>query len=504
MRSFDYIVVGAGTAGCVLAARLSEDPAVSVLLLEAGSAFPPPLARDPLAWPALAGTEVDWRYTTVPQAGADRQELPYPQGKVLGGSGEINGLTHVRGDPASYDAWDEAGAIGWTYASMLPFFMRSETTLGGDPAYRGQDGPVPVDPPATTDPLWEAFFTAAVEAGHHPNPDSNGPNAEGTSWNEVTVRDGARRGAAEAYLAPAAERSNLSVLADAGAVRLVVEHGVCRGVAYRVDGHTGVTYADREVLLAAGTIGSPRLLMLSGIGPGDHLRQVGLPVVADLPGVGGNLQDHPRSQVAYAANRPVGDGTLARRPHVLARSGDGPPDLQLSFLAEPIHPRWMPGDEPGFSVVFALMSPDSRGTVRLSDPDPFAPPLIDPAFLTDDGDVERMVAGLRAAREVGNAPALAHLRSGEEYPGAAVTSTAVLAQYVRDTATSSFDPVGTCRMGIDGAAVVDPSLRVHGIAGLRVADASVMPSIVSGNANAPTLAIAERAAGLVREEPTAA
>ncbi len=190
MRSFDYIVVGAGTAGCVLAARLSEDPAVSVLLLEAGSAFPPPLARDPLAWPALAGTEVDWRYTTVPQSGADRQELPYPQGKVLGGSGEINGLTHVRGDPASYDAWDEAGAIGWTYASMLPFFMRSETTLGGDPAYRGQDGPVPVDPPATTDPLWEAFFTAAVEAGHHPNPDSNGPNAEGTSWNEVTVRDG--------------------------------------------------------------------------------------------------------------------------------------------------------------------------------------------------------------------------------------------------------------------------------------------------------------------------
>ncbi|GIF73975.1 GMC family oxidoreductase [Asanoa siamensis] len=442
MRSFDYVIVGAGTAGCVLAARLSADPEVTVLLLEAGTAFP--------------DGDSGWHYRTVPQADADRATLSYPLGKALGGSSRADGLMAGLGDPDSYDAWAEAGATDWTYAALLPFL--------------GAGAASPVGPPV--EPLW----AATVEAGHHPQAD----------------RDALPAGE---MLAAIAQRPNLTVLPDAQAVRVVVDRGDCRGVAYHVDGHTGLTCADREVVLATGAIGSPRLLLLSGIGPGADLRANGLPVVADLPGVGSNLQDHPRSQVAYAATGPV---PADRAPHMLARTDpDGPQDLHLTFGDRPLHPRHEPGEEDGYSVVFALTRPASRGTVRLRGPDPYAPPLIDPALLADDADVDRMVTGLRMARDLGGAPALSSVRDTEEFPGSGVDSAAVLAQYVRDTVTPCSHPAGTCRMGIDGAAVVDPELRVHAVDGLRVADASVVPSIVTGNTHTATLAVAERAARLI-------
>ncbi|GAA1882729.1 GMC family oxidoreductase [Asanoa iriomotensis] len=437
MRSYDYVVVGAGTAGCVLAARLSADPDVSVLLLEAGPAVPP---------------AADWGFHTVPQVDADRAALAYPLGKALGGSSAADGLMPGLGDPGSYDAWAEAGATGWTYDALLPLL--------------GAGAASPFGP--TADP----FSAAALQTGHHPQPDRDADHAEDR-------------------LAAVADRPNLTVLPGAQAVGLVVEDGACRGVAHQAAGRTTVTWVDGEVLLAAGAIGSPRLLMLSGIGPGDHLRDLGLPVIVDLPGVGANLHDHPRSQVAYASGARLPDGTS----HVLASTeADGPPDLHIAFGARPLHPRNEPGDEDGYSVVFALTRPHSRGTVRLRDHDPYAEPLIDPALLADDTDVDRLVTGLRMAREIGAAPALGGV---EEFPGSTVDSAAVLAQYVRDTVTPCSHPVGTCRMGIDGAAVVDPELRVHAVERLRVADASVVPSIVTGNTHAATLAVAERAARLV-------
>ena len=484
--NFDYVVAGGGTAGSVLAARLSEDPAVRVLLLEAGAGVPLPSMANPLAWPTLAGSSVDWGDDTVPQRGLDGSVAPYPRGKVLGGSSGINGMMHIRGDRSAYDAWEAGGATGWNYDALLPYFRRSERTDHRDPKYRGTSGPMHVGVPATTDPLWEMCFAAAVEAGHPAVDDSNAAQAEGTSWNDMTVVNGRRQTAADAYLT---HRPNLTVVADAEVRSLVMDGTTCRGVGYVVGSTATTVHADREVILAAGAIGSPAVMLRSGIGPADELRALGIDVHVDLAGVGANLQDHPKSQVAYSATRPVRGG-FARKPHVLLRSAGAPtPDLQLIFVEFAVKPRWAPQlDDDGFSVIFSLMSPASRGTVRLA---PNGRTLIDPAFLTDPDDVRRMLAGLEAAREVGAAAALAPVRGQELFPDAAT-------EYLRATVTTYFHPVGTCKLGTDATAVVDPDLRVYGVHNLRIADASIMPSIPSGNTNAPTLAIAERAADLIK------
>jgi choline dehydrogenase len=497
-ETFDHIVVGGGTAGCVIAARLSEDPDTRVLLLEAGAADPLPAMADPAAWWTLSGTSVDWAYQTVPQPGTASAAHHWPRGKVLGGSSAINALMHVRGDRFGYDVWEAAGATGWNYETLLPFFKRSERVLGRDARYRGLDGPMIIDSGAPHHPLWEACFRAAVEVGYPANLDGNGASAEGTSWGEYNVVRGLRQSAADGYLRPSITRPNLTVVTGAHVRRLTVSLGRCRGAEYVADGVLRAAAADREVILTAGAVGTPQLLMLSGVGPAQHLRDLGIDVAADVPGVGANLHDHPKSQVAYTAPRRVLPG-YTRKPHVLFRSQPAAaPDLQVIFVEKPVRPRWELGPEDGYSVVFALMIPASRGTIRLASADPDQPPLIDPAYLTDPHDVERMLTGLRAAREIGTADALAPYRDKELFPGPAAWTDAALRAYLTHTVSTYFHPAGTCKIGIDAMSVVGPELRVHGVDGLRIADASVMPTPVSANTNATVLAIAERAASMLR------
>lgn len=500
-QSFDYIVVGGGTAGCVLAARLSQNPGTQLLMLEAGAAKPSAGMSDPMSWPKLSGTSVDWGYETVPQIGTDSAVLAWPRGKVLGGSSGINAMMHIRGDRTVYDAWETSGAVGWNYAALLPFLKRSERADVGDPFYRGKEGPMRVAPAPATDPLWEACFEAAVESGYPGNEDSNGAVAEGTSWNEMNVVDGKRQSAADSYLAPVAGRSNLKIVTDAQVLRLLMERTTCQGVEYHVGGQRRTAYASRAVVLTAGTVGTPQLLLLSGIGSGQQLRDLDIDVKADIPGVGANLQDHPRSQVSFTSTRPVHTGLYARKPHVLLRSEPSTtPDLQMIFNDFPVHPRSVPGSEDGYTVVFSLMTPASRGTVRLASPDPDQAPLINPNYLTDPGDVARMIAGLRVAKEIGDAPALASLRDDEIFPGRSTRSDVACHTYLRSTVSSYFHPVGTCKIGTDEMSVVDADLKVRGIEHLRIADASVMPLLVSGNTNAAVLATAERAASLLTGE----
>jgi choline dehydrogenase len=311
---FDYIVVGGGTAGCVVAARLSQDPGCRVLLLEAGAARGSAWMSDPAGWLGLWETSVDWAYRTVTQAATDGAVHSWPRGKVLGGSSAINGLMHVRGDRSSYDAWEAAGAAGWNYDSLLPFLKRSERAPGRGPVYRGLDGPMLVAPGAGREPIFEALFNAAVEAGHPPIDDGNGATAVGVGWHEFNVVHGRRQSAADGYLTPQTGRPNLTVTAGATVRRLVIEHGGCRGVEYGTSEGEPRAFAAREVILAAGVIGSPQLLMLSGVGPGAHLRGLGIDPIADLPGVGANLHDHPKAVVSYAASQPVRASVFARKP----------------------------------------------------------------------------------------------------------------------------------------------------------------------------------------------
>jgi choline dehydrogenase len=507
VTDYDYVIAGGGTAGCVLAARLSQDPGSRVLLLEAGSAEIFPGMTVPGAWPALVGSAADWGGTTVAQA--DAGPLPYPRGRGLGGSGAINAMAHMRGHRAVYDAWEAGGAVGWGHAGLLPYFKRSETAPGRDPGLRGTCGPVRVAPVRRTGrhPAADLFATALTTPWHPASDDLSGADQEGVAWPDLAIAEGRRVSPADAYLLPALGRPNLTVQAGALVTRLTVRGGRCAGVEYTRAGNAERANTAAEVIVCAGAVGSPQLLMLSGIGPAGHVRGLGISAEADLPGVGGNLQDHPVAMACYVPPAPLPASRHNHGETYAALSSPlaaGWPDLHLFPVLLPVTPPGHPA-RAGFALVAAVMAPDSRGTVRLASADPRAPPLADPGFLREAADTARLEAGLTIIGDAVRVP-FASRGIAETCPGPGIRDRGDLRAWIRRTVSSYYHPAGTCAIGPrpDDGAVVDAELRVHGIDGLRVADASVMPLIPNAPLHATVLAVAERAADLIAGRRAAA
>ena len=522
--TYDYIIVGAGSAGCVLANRLTENPRTRVLLLEAGGRDWHPFIHMPAGLAKLVNNlGVNWNYYTEPQAQLDGRRLWWPRGKVLGGSSSINAMCYIRGDARDYDEWAAlAGDDGWSWNSVLPFFRKAEGNSRGADALHGADGPLGVDDLRHHNPLSAVAIDAALAAGHAQNRDFNGATQAGFGYYQVTQRDGARCSAAAAYLATARGRSNLTVRTRAATERVLVSGGRATGVDYRHRGR--LTRAEaREVILCGGAINSPQLLMLSGIGPADHLRAHGIRVEADLPGVGRNLQDHLDICTLVRCTQPVtydrtNDVAIALR-FFFARQGIGTSniaevggfarsrlatdercDIQFHFVPALLddHGRHRM-DGYGYTMHACGLRPKSRGHIELRSTDPAAPAAIHANYLGDaqGHDLAVTVEAAKLAREIFAQAPFAAYRGAEIFPGETAKSDAELEAFVRRKAESIYHPVGTCRMGSDAEAVVDAQLRVRGIGGLRVVDASVMPCLPGGNTNAPTIMIAERAADLL-------
>jgi choline dehydrogenase len=510
--SFDYVVVGAGAAGSVLAARLTEDPATRVLVLEAGGPDDDPRIRQPSAFRQLLATPFNWGDSTVAEPHLNGREVSLPRGRGWGGGGSISAMVYVRGHASDFDRWEQAGNPGWGYDDVLPYFKKAESNERGASEYHGADGPQGVADPRWVAPISEAYDEAAVQAGLPRNEDFNGARQEGVGLYQLNQKGGERHSAADAYLRPALARPNLTVENHARVTRVLFEGHRAVGVEYLRQGETREARAAREVVLSAGSIGSAQILLLSGVGPAAPLRELGLPVVRDLPGVGQNLQDHPRVAVTWASRTPLGlsDAERERAAAEYEESHTGP--LSSNGIGAGAFVRLSPGDPaPGvqmmlttnapagtFSIHAALMHPASRGSVRLQSADPSAPPAIQVNYLADEADLEGLVHGLETVRRIGEAPALAEYRGDEIGPGPGGWETEALRAYIRENVGTFFHPVGTCRMGSDEGAVVDPELRVKGLEGLRVIDASVMPDLLSGATHAATVMIAEKGADLLR------
>ena len=533
-RAFDYVIVGAGSAGCVLANRLSADPDRSVLLIEAGGRDRNPLFRLPMLMGRLFHSGIyNWRYHTEPVPSLDGRSLYWPRGKVLGGSSTINGMIYVRGNRHDYDRWAQMGLAGWSYDDVLPAFRRSEGHAERDGAYHGGKGELAVCRARGANPLFDVFVEAGREAGHPVNDDFNGAEQLGFGRYDFTIRRGKRCSASAAFLNPIRNRRNLTITTGNLVRRVVVEAGRATGVEVADGADARTIRAASEVILCAGTVNSPQLLMLSGIGPGNDLKRHGINAIHELPGVGRNLQDHVDCVIAYACSEPIslyrelradrmirsvaagmllGRGIATTFPYeagafLKSRPERVAADIQVHFMPAlenaanlhfPVPFRKPPLEEThGFSMRVGPVNPESKGWIGLRSADPADSPLIQPNYLQSEADCRTTIVGIRMVRDVVAQSAFDTHRGVELAPGAAVQSDEELTRWLRANAMTTFHPVGTCRMGTDPMAVVDARLAVHGIKGLRVADASVMPVITSGNTNAPAIMIGEKAAEFI-------
>lgn len=522
-ESFDYVIVGAGSAGCAVTGRLSEDPGVSVLVLEAGGRDRSPNIKIPAAFAKQFRTKLDWDYSTGPEPHLNGRELYVPRGKSLGGSSSMNAMMYVRGRPLDYDGWRDAGCEGWGFSDVLPYYRRMENyEAAGDPEAHGVGGPVQVEDLVDPRPLTARFLEAAERSGIPRNPDINSPEQDGVAQSPVSQRRGRRWSAADAYLKPAMKRGNVTVVTGAEARGIELDGARAVGVRFADGrGRERVATAAREVVLSAGAIGSPQLLMVSGIGPAEELRALGIEPVVDSPSVGRNLQDHPFFLLCFECTTDE-DLADAEKPAALARyvfGRKGPltsnvgeamafirtrgglpaADVQLLFGPAYYHDHGFDThDGHAFSLAAALIAPRSRGRLTLRSADPAEKPRLVGNHLSDPADVEALRAAFRRLREIADTAPLADVRGAELVPGEGVESDAEVEDFLRRETELLYHPAGTCRMGGDEASVVDPRLRVRGVDALRVADASVMPVITGGNTNAPTIMIGERAADLIR------
>ncbi|HZN23921.1 MAG TPA: GMC family oxidoreductase N-terminal domain-containing protein [Burkholderiales bacterium] len=526
---FDFIVVGAGSAGCVLANRLSASGRHNVLLLEAGGKDNDPWIHIPLGYGKhFRNPKVNWLYASEADEKTASRVIAQPRGKVLGGTSSINGMVYVRGQREDYDEWRDLGNPGWGYADVLPCFRKAEDNERGADEYHGIGGPLSVSDPADKHPLCEAFFDAATACGYPRNADINGATQTGFGYNQVTQRRGRRCSTAVAYLRPARGRSNLSVVTDAHATRILFSGRRAVGIEYLRGGARESAHARAEVILTAGAFNSPQLMQLSGLGPGALLQQHGIPVVADMPGVGANLQDHYNGRLVFECTEAFTLNDVVRNPlrklreglrYFLLRRGFltmgastatgfvstdpavSRPDVQIGLVlystdkfGDTLHPF------SGFTLLVRLLRPESRGTVHIKSADPRDPPAIRPNYLSTRKDCHVLVTGMKVAQRLVEAAPLRRYVARKHEPPDSVTSNDDWLQYLRERGGISFHPVGTCRMGKDDDAVVDERLRVRGIGSLRVVDASIMPTLVSGNTNAPVIMIGEKGADMILQE----
>ena len=535
LGTFDFIVTGAGSAGCAVAARLSESGRYRVLLLEAGLRDNSPWIHIPIGFHKLyTHNTYNWRFESEPVAGLNGRTSYQPRGKVLGGTSSLNGMVYMRGTPADYDGWRQRGCVGWDYTSVLPFFRKAEDQERGEDEFHGVGGPLRVSDQRFSNEIIDAVIEAAVQAGIPRNPDFNGATQEGVGYYQGTIGSGRRWSAATAYLKPARNRKNLVVMPEAHANRLLFEAGRAKGIEFRTPRGLQTARCRGEIVVSGGVYGSPQLLMLSGIGPGAHLREFDIDVKRDLP-VGSNLHDHFNSFVAWKAKKAITLNDLARSPMTKLKAGlqyvlgrQGPlsgtstlagifvrsdprfdrPDLQFNISLYSIDRRdsdgIIPHAWPGFMITPVHLQPEGRGSVRLKSADPLSPPKIEFKFLETAYDVEAMLFGARFCRKLAEQPALKPHIVEEMVPGPSVNSEADLIEDLRNRGVSNLHPVGTCRMGTGSDAVVDPRLKVHCVRGLRVADASIMPQVVGGNTNAPSIMIGEKAAAMILEDARSA